>query len=36
MHSNQSINCGKEEVGTENLKTPKAFINHSQTVEDVY
>ena len=38
IHSNQSINCllirGKE--GTENSKSQKAFIDYSQTVDDVY
>ena len=27
---------GKEKVGIENLKNSNAFINHSQTIEDVY
>ena len=27
---------GKEKVGIENLKSPKAFIDYSQTIDDVY
>ena len=27
---------GRERVGTENLKNPKAFIGDSQTIDDVY
>ena len=27
---------GREKVGTENLKNPKAFIDYSQTIDDVY
>ena len=27
---------GREEVGIENLKNPKAFIDYSQTIDDVY
>ena len=27
---------GRENVGIENLTNRKAFINHSQTIEDVY
>ena len=27
---------GRKKVGIENLKNRKAFINHSQTIEDVY
>ena len=26
----------REKVGIENLKNPKAFVDHSQTVDDVY
>ena len=40
IHSNQSINCllinGREKVGVENLKNPKAFSDYSQTIDDVY
>ena len=27
---------GREKVGIENLKNPKAFIDYSQTIDDVY
>ena len=27
---------GREKVGTKNLKNPKAFIDYSQTIDDVY
>ena len=27
---------GREKVGIENLKNPKAFIGYSQTIDDVY
>ena len=27
---------GREKIGTENLKNPKAFIDYSQTIDDVY
>ena len=27
---------GKENVGTKKLKNPKAFIDHSETIDDVY
>ena len=27
---------GKEKVGIKKLKNPKAFIDHSQTIDDVY
>ena len=27
---------GKKKVGIENLKSPKAFIDYSQTIDDVY
>ena len=27
---------GKVKVGTKNLKNPKAFIEYSQTIDDVY
>ena len=40
IHSNQSINCllinGREKVGVENLKNPKAFSDYSQKIDDVY
>ena len=27
---------GREKVGIENLKIPKAFVDYSQTIDDVY
>ena len=38
IHSNQSINCynGREKVGIENLKNPKAFSDYLQSIDDVY
>ena len=27
---------GREKIGIENLKNPKAFIDYSQTIDDVY
>ena len=27
---------GREKVGIENLKNPKAFVGYSQTIDDVY
>ena len=34
---NQSINFNRrEEVGTEHLKNPKAFIDYSKTIDDDY
>ena len=40
IHSNQSINYlfinGKEKLEIENLKNPKAFIDYSQTIDNVY
>ena len=35
---NQSINCllTEERVGIKTLKNPKAFIDYSQTIDDVY
>ena len=39
IHSNQSINYllhGRQKVGIENLKNPKALIDYSQTIDDVY
>ena len=27
---------GREEVGTENVKNPKTFVDYSQTIDDVY
>ena len=32
----QFLNNGREKIGIENSKKPKAFIDHSQTVDDVY
>ena len=38
IHLNQSINCllTEEKVGIKTLKSPKAFIDYSQTIDDVY
>ena len=40
IHLNQSIKIllinGREKVGIENLKNPKAFIDYSQTIDEVY
>ena len=36
IHSNQLLINGKEKVGYENLKYPKAFIDYSQTIDGVY
>ena len=39
-HLNQSINCllinGKEKLGIKKFKNSKAFINYSQTIDNVY
>ena len=32
----QLLNNEREKVGIENLKNPKAFIDYSQTIDDVY
>ena len=36
IHSNQLRITGREKKGTEHLKNPKAFIDYSQTIDDVY
>ena len=39
IYSNHSINClwiEEKKVGIKILKNPKAFINYSQTIDDVY
>ena len=32
----QLLTNGRENVGTKKLKNPKAFIDHSETIDDVY
>ena len=38
IHSNESINCllKQEKVGIEHLENPKAFVDYSQMIDDVY
>ena len=39
IHSNRSISyvlLEEKKKGTEHLKNPKAFIDYSQTIDDVY
>ena len=36
IHSNQSINSLSTEEKKQGLKTPREFIDYSQTIDDVY